>query len=114
MDGITTAGSAREHPRATAAAWFAETGHTLGGRFRAFWQYNGGLPIFGYPISEEFQERSVTDGELHTVQYFERNRFEYHPFYDGTKDEVMLGHLAREMLIRRGWLRAAGRVGCPG
>ncbi|MBX6342844.1 MAG: CAP domain-containing protein, partial [Thermomicrobiaceae bacterium] len=33
----------------------------------------GGLPIFGYPISEPFEQ----GGRL--VQYFERNRFELHP-----------------------------------
>jgi hypothetical protein len=86
--------------------FIAQTGHSLGGRFQRFWEANGGLPIFGYPISEEFEEYSETDGVTHVVQYFERNRFEYHPDYAGTKDEVMLGHLAREILIRRGWVQS--------
>lgn len=93
-----------EDPGEEGVLWFAATGHTLRGRFLRYWEANGGLPIFGYPITEEFRERSETDGQVHTVQYFERNRFEYHPDYAGTKDEVMLGHLARELLIRRGWL----------
>ncbi len=84
--------------------YFPETRHSLGGLFKRVWEARGGLQIFGYPISEEFQERSETDGIIHIVQYFERNRFEYHPDYAGTDDEVMLGHLAREILIRRGWL----------
>src|SRR5262245_55872137 len=50
-----------------------QSGHSLGGAFQFFWQTNGGLPIFGYPISEEF----VEDGTL--MQYFERSRFEYRP-----------------------------------
>jgi hypothetical protein len=87
--------------------YFPETGHSLGGIFKRVWDERGGLPIFGYPISEEFQERSKTDGVVHTVQYFERNRFEHHPDFIGTYDEVMLGHLAREILIRRGWLPSA-------
>ncbi len=87
--------------------YFPETRHSLGGFFKRAWEERGGLPIFGYPISEEFQERSETDGIVHIVQYFERNRFEYHPDYTGTDDEVMLGHLAREILIRRGWLTGA-------
>ncbi|HYI14470.1 MAG TPA: N-acetylmuramoyl-L-alanine amidase [Thermomicrobiales bacterium] len=87
--------------------YFPETRHSLGGFFKRAWEERGGLPIFGYPISEEFQERSQTDGVVHVVQYFERNRFEYHPDYAGTDDEVMLGHLAREILIRRGWLEGA-------
>jgi len=87
--------------------YFPETRHSLGGFFSRAWQARGGLQIFGYPISEEFQERSATDGVVHIVQYFERNRFEYHPDYSGTDDEVMLGHLSREILIRRGWLEGA-------
>src|SRR4051794_2050018 len=55
--------------------WFASTGHNLGGRFLAYWQANGGLPIYGLPISEEIKETSTTDGKEYTVQYFERARF---------------------------------------
>ena len=35
--------------------------------------------MFGYPISEEFAEVNPTDGNTYSVQYFERNRFEWHP-----------------------------------
>jgi hypothetical protein len=35
--------------------------------------------VFGYPISEEITERNPADGKTYTVQYFERNRFEWHP-----------------------------------
>ncbi|MCM8747592.1 N-acetylmuramoyl-L-alanine amidase [Thermomicrobiaceae bacterium CFH 74404] len=84
--------------------YFPETGHTLRGLFRQYWWQNGGLPIFGYPISEEFEEQSKTDGQVYVVQYFERNRFEWHPEFAGTRYEVLLGHLAREILIDRGWL----------
>ncbi len=59
--------------------FFAETGHTLGGVFLSYWRAHGGLPIYGYPLTEEFTETSPTDGKPYTVQYFERNRFEYHP-----------------------------------
>ena len=68
-------------------------GHTLQGPFLKFWQENGGLAIFGYPISEEFPEVSATDGKTYTVQYFERNRFEYHPEFAGTPNEVLMGLL---------------------
>lgn len=88
--------------------FFPETGHTLGFGFRDYWRANGGIPVFGYPISREFQERSKTDGQVYTVQYFERARFEWHPEFRGTKYEYLLGHLAREVLIDRGWLPAGG------
>jgi hypothetical protein len=58
---------------------FPETGHRVGGRFLDYWQNNGGLAQQGYPISEEFQEKSELDGNTYTVQYFERAVFELHP-----------------------------------
>ncbi len=87
--------------------YYPETGHTLGGGFRDYWNQNGGLMSFGYPISEQFQEVSKTDGQTHTVQYFERVRIEYHPENKGTVYEYLLGHLGREILIGRGWLPPA-------
>jgi hypothetical protein len=80
--------------------FFAETGHTLGGAFRYFWQQNGGLTVFGFPISEEFYEVNPIDGQEYLVQYFERARFEYHPDKAGTPYEVQLGHLGRQLLER--------------
>jgi hypothetical protein len=59
--------------------FFEETGHNLANAFFTFWLNNGGLAVFGYPISEEIVEVSPTDGRPYTVQYFERNRFEWHP-----------------------------------
>ncbi len=57
---------------------FPETGKRVGGIFLDYWQKNGGLPQQGYPISDEFQERSPLDGKTYTVQYFERAVFEAH------------------------------------
>ncbi|HEX8228908.1 MAG TPA: cupredoxin family copper-binding protein [Chloroflexia bacterium] len=57
---------------------FEATDKTVGGKFRAYWEKNGGLAQQGYPISEEFQERSPLDGKTYTVQYFERAVFELH------------------------------------
>ncbi|MEO5953952.1 MAG: plastocyanin/azurin family copper-binding protein, partial [Chloroflexia bacterium] len=57
---------------------FTETGKTIGGKFRDYWEKNGGLAQQGLPISEEFQEKSDTDGKTYTVQYFERAVFELH------------------------------------
>jgi hypothetical protein len=30
---------------------FTETGHCISGRFRQYWEQNGGLYIFGYPLT---------------------------------------------------------------
>ncbi len=81
--------------------FFPESGHTLGGAFRGYWEGRGGLPVFGYPISEEFTEINPNDGKSYMVQYFERARFEYHPENAGTPYEVQLGQLGRQVLNQR-------------
>ena len=55
--------------------YFPETGHTLRGEFRNFWERRGGLAAFGYPLSEEVVQQ-LDDGRNYIVQYFERARFE--------------------------------------
>ena len=75
---------------------FPETGHTLSGRFARFWEGNGGLAVFGYPLTDEQRENGLT------VQYFERQRFEYHPELAGTAYEVQLGLTGVEDSQRRG------------
>jgi glucose/arabinose dehydrogenase len=85
----------RQVPRCASCnlLYFKETGHHLGAEFRAYWERNGGIPVFGYPLSEAFQEPNPTDGKNYLVQYFERNRLEYHPENKGTQFEVLLGLL---------------------
>jgi Zn-dependent protease len=83
-------------PRAD-ARFFPETGHNLGGVFLGYWESNGGLASFGFPITEELVERNPADGKDYTVQYFERARFEYHPEAAGTPAEVQLGLLGRQL-----------------
>jgi lipoprotein-anchoring transpeptidase ErfK/SrfK len=52
--------------------YFPQTGHYLSAGFLDYWHLNGDVTVFGYPISEEFQQNGLT------VQYFERAVFEYH------------------------------------
>ncbi len=84
--------------------YFPETGHNLRNSFKAYWEANGGLSIYGYPTSEEFYEVNPDDGKTYVVQYFERNRFEYHPENKGTRYEVLLGLLGNTLLQQKGWL----------
>jgi hypothetical protein len=77
--------------------FFAPTSHSLAYGFKAFWQANGALPIFGYPLSEEFQEQNPADGRNYTVQYFERARFEYHPA-NPPEAQVQLGLLGDQLI----------------
>ena len=81
---------------------FPETGYTLSGDFLAYWERNGGLPVFGYPLSEEVEERNPDTGQTGRVQYVERQRFEYHPWNAGTPYTVLLGRLGVEVLQRQG------------
>jgi hypothetical protein len=72
---------------------FTETGKTIGGAFRQYWEAHGGLAQQGFPISDEFSEVSKTDGKTYTVQYFQRAVFEFHPEFAGTQNEVLLSLL---------------------
>jgi uncharacterized protein YkwD len=54
-------------------AYFGQTSHSLGEPFLLYWRDNGGLALFGYPISEVIQQDGMQ------VQWFERARMEYHP-----------------------------------
>ena len=72
---------------------FPETGKTVHGPFLAYWNQHGGLAQQGFPISDELQQVSPTDGKTYTVQYFERAVFEEHPEFAGTPNEVLLSLL---------------------
>ncbi len=85
---------------AAGAQKFTQTNHTVGGKFLAYWNSHGGLAQQGYPISEEFQEKSDTDGKTYTVQYFERAVFEAHPEYQAPND-VLLSLLGRFQYDRK-------------
>ncbi|HKP54925.1 MAG TPA: hypothetical protein VJ183_20005 [Chloroflexia bacterium] len=57
---------------------FEETGKRLGGKFLDYWRAHGGLMQQGFPISNEFIERSELNNQSYRVQYFERAVFELH------------------------------------
>jgi N-acetyl-anhydromuramyl-L-alanine amidase AmpD len=70
-----------------------ETDKSVVGPFLSFWKTNGGLRLFGFPVSDEY-----TDAELGlNVQYFERARFERRP--NGA--DVRLGRVGAELAKAR-------------
>lgn len=73
--------------------YFNDTGHTLSNGFKGYWERNGGLTVFGFPQTEEFDELNPDTGKVYTVQYFERQRYEYHPENQGTPYETLLGRV---------------------
>ena len=105
---LPVAGVAAETPDQQAAAaasqpkagctYFKETQHNLCAGFLAYWQQYGGLAVYGFPITEEFQEKNADTGKTYTVQYFQRGRFEWHPGEDPQHFDVMLGRLGAEIL----------------
>jgi hypothetical protein len=72
---------------------FMATGFCLQGRFLTYWRANGGLAVFGYPLSDEAPGK-LLDHQVHQVQYFERARFELHP-ESASPSDVLLGQLGR-------------------
>ena len=78
--------------------FYPQTGHSLGLGFRAYWDAHGGLPIFGYPLSEEFEEGG------RTVQYFERNVFEAWP-ENPPAYRVLLRRLGYEAAQAKGYVK---------
>ena len=98
-----TAGRSAEAPFQPTTAksgdctYYAATGHNLCAGFQAYWQKYGGLAVYGYPISEEFQEVNPDTGKTYTVQYFERARFEWHPGEWPERFDVELGRLGAQV-----------------
>lgn len=93
---------------------FEETGYCITGRIREYWEQNGGLRVFGYPISPQREE--AIENRVLQVQEFERNRLELHP-ENARPYDVLLGRLGADCLIQqeRDWLefpRSNAMDGC--
>jgi hypothetical protein len=78
---------------------FAEVPDCIEGRFAEYWQQNGGLPVFGFPITPPRLEN--VGGTQVLVQTFERNRFELRP-ENARPYDVLLGRLGDERLRQLG------------
>ncbi|WP_110513642.1 hypothetical protein [Herpetosiphon llansteffanensis] len=79
--------------------YFPETSHMVMWGFKTIWETKGGLGVFGYPISEEMDEILSSDNKWHTVQYFERARFEFWPEYPAGQ-RVVVSDLGRRLAPR--------------
>jgi hypothetical protein len=98
LDKATPGASADTAPNLTpGSVYFADTGHWLDGRFVDYWQNNGGLAQFGFPISE-----AVVDGNR-LVQWTERARLEV-DISSRFKPLVQLGLVGVELARVRGYL----------
>ncbi|HYF63075.1 MAG TPA: hypothetical protein VD886_09710, partial [Herpetosiphonaceae bacterium] len=113
---VSLASSAR--PAAAHDLCFAgKTEHCLADPFSDYWENNGGLPIFGYPITAAAETMDPDTGLVYVAQWLERNRFEDHPENAGTPYRVLLGLLGKERLAQldRDWRMEPGetpQAGC--
>src|SRR5580765_1759288 len=53
QDRSNEAAFRRIHPSGD-GQYFSATGHNLSGKLLDYWSKTGGLPVYGYPISEQF------------------------------------------------------------
>ena len=73
------------------------TNRILYGEFRKFFEANGDIPIFGFPLTDTTQE--LIAGTVYPfVQWFERARMEWHP----DLNKVLLGLVGTELLQAKG------------
>jgi len=79
---------------------FPETGYRVEAPFYPYWEVQGGLPIFGYPLSNQIVEGGFR------AQYFERQRFEFHP-ENQAPYHILFGLVGSETAARRGLLGTA-------
>ena len=78
---------------------FAQVPDCIEFRFRTFWSGNGGLPVFGLPLTTDRNEK--VGNEKYKVQYFERFRFEQHKENPAPYD-VLLGRIGVDRLAAQG------------
>src|SRR5689334_4948861 len=85
---------------------FQQTNFCMSGRIREFWEENGGLPVFGYPIGD--QRAEVIEGITYQAQWFERNRLELHP-ENARPYDVLIGRIGVDRLKQQGrdWMQFA-------
>jgi|GEM_PF-448729 len=94
---LLLAGALAPLPAASAAPaerCFPETGYCISGVIRTYWERHGGLRVFGYPISEVFQDQ-IEGTWSGPVQWFERDRLEDH---SAERLGVLAGRLGAGML----------------
>jgi VanW like protein/TAT (twin-arginine translocation) pathway signal sequence len=90
------------NPAPAPQIFFPETGHNIWYKFRRHYERNGGLELFGLPLTEALSDNGLQ------VQYFERARFEYRP---DLPDGVTLSLLGTDLTLGRSepefqWLSA--------
>jgi hypothetical protein len=85
----------------TPAQCYDQTNECIAAEFQTYWDHNGGLDVFGYPITPARPEIDYTTRKIYLAQWFERNRLELHP-ENRPPYNVLLGRLGVELLRQQG------------
>jgi hypothetical protein len=80
---------------------FQQVPDCISGRFAQYWRDNGGLAVFGLPLSAATKQRTGEEKTTYLVQFFERARFELHPKEQKPYD-VLLSRLGVDSLAAQG------------
>ena len=78
---------------------FDETGQCIDGQIRTFWERQGGIAVFGFPIAAA--TTTSVDGHTVVAQRFERQRIEYHA-YNPAPYDILLGRVGADTLAAQG------------
>jgi uncharacterized protein YkwD len=108
MAGPAASATVKPFASTRTRAYIAETRHSLVEPFLSYWKQNGGVELFGFPVSE-----AVTQDGL-KVQWFERARMEFHPELALKGQAVqlsLLGKVALEKVAAPAQVPAAQETG---
>jgi endonuclease YncB( thermonuclease family) len=78
---------------------FAETGQCIDGQIQTFWQNQGAISLFGFPIAAS--TTTTVGGHTVVAQLFERQRIEYHANNLAPYD-MLLGRVGADTLTAQG------------
>ncbi|MCE2853002.1 MAG: hypothetical protein LW717_17720 [Chloroflexaceae bacterium] len=94
---------------ATTPSCFSQTGYCVDNALQSFWQRNGGVAVFGYPI--QAASTQMIDGIPVFAQYFERARLEIS--YDANgKQNIQLGRIGAELYGKVDYQGASSTSDC--
>ncbi len=86
--------------------YFAQTRHSLAGRFLTYWKTHHGDVLLGAPISEvALESNGDGTGRKYPTQWFENGRLEYHPELAGTAYAVEAGLAGVQAMHKQSWFR---------
>jgi hypothetical protein len=104
----------RQRPASAQQRCFSEeVPRCVAGPFSAYWDSNGGLAVFGYPLTEIRPEYNADLNQMISTQWLERHRLERHP-QNPAPYTTLLGRIGAERLDQLGRSPAAeGRDPAP-